>query len=135
MITQNINTTFLSKKNILLFLKISFFIVAFLEIVFEYFDNKEKIILIKPVLIPILILIYCLESEKKSGIYITALALNWIANVLFVSTNVDYINVAALFFIVQRLFIIYKIQLILKPIKWKLVLLATVPFIFLFLYN
>ena len=107
--------------------------VALLEIVFEYINNEEFIILIKPLLIPLLISIYCLESNKKSFIYITALVLNWLANVLFISTKVDYINLAALFFILQRIFMVYKIHLILKPLKWSLVLLGTIPFIFLFL--
>ncbi|WP_395054142.1 hypothetical protein [Flavobacterium sp.] len=130
---SSFNTSEIRKKQLLQFLKVSFFTIVLIELYFEYFDNIEFISLLKPLLIPIIIIMYWGFSEKKSIIYVFSLSLSWIANVLFISKDVNIISLAALFFILHRVFIIYKIYLVVKPIKWFSILLASIPFLFLFL--
>ncbi len=130
---SSLNSSNIRKKQLLQFFKILFFTITIAELYYEYVDSIEFISILKPLLIPILISTYWIFSEKKSILYVFSLSLSWIANVLFISKDFNIISLAATFFILHRAFIIYKIYLVVKPVKWRIILLASIPFLFLFL--
>jgi len=127
----NINTE--NKKSIVLLLKILFFSISFQEIVSEYFKNGTLLWFTKPLIIPLLILLYLTTSKKYSYLYISALLLNWLANIMFLFSDFHFLIVASILFMFHRFLILIKIFKEEKSIGLVPFLLGTVPFLFLFL--
>lgn len=71
--------------------KIIFFLFSFIEIYSEFTNDITLKWMIKPLLVPILIGLYFITSKKISCLYIIALLFNWIANVLFISTEIKFL--------------------------------------------
>jgi hypothetical protein len=129
MIALGINKSYVYKKLLLLF-----FLLAIIEIVSEFLENKLWIAISKPILLPLLLSLYLIRSSKVSSVYIFALFLNWISNVLFLSEAINYVTAASVLFIISRLFILLKVYKEVKlPTLFPFVI-GTIPFIFMFIY-
>jgi hypothetical protein len=117
-------------KNIL----VLFFLLAIIEIVSEFLQNKFWIAISKPILLPLLLSLYLIKSSKVSKVYIFALFLNWISNILFLSEAISYVTTASVLFIISRFFILLKVYKEVKlPTLFPFVI-GTIPFIFMFIY-
>lgn len=75
-----------------------------------------------------------MKSIKKSFLYISAICINWIANILFLSEHSHYISLAAIFFIFSRLFVVAKVYKEIKLPSLFPFIIGTIPFLFLFIY-
>lgn len=118
-------------KNIVLVF--AFFMVSAIEIVAEFYQNSIVMMLSKPLLMPILIVIYLLNSEKKSCLYVVALAVNWLANIMFISTDLKWVLIASVLFMLHRVLIVIKIFIDVKMTSLFPVIIGSIPFLFLFL--
>lgn len=124
----------LLKKNITQYLTICFFAVAVLEVISEYWQNKDLIFSLKPFITLLLIVIYCVESKQRNLIFISALLLSLITNILFIPNTPNYLHYALLVFTIHRVLVVYMV-LGLQNIKDYIpVLIATVPFMLIFFY-
>lgn len=111
-----------------------YFIIAFIEIVAEFYSDTEIIWLTKPFLLPGLIFLYCVTSKMPNPIFLVALGFNWVANICFIFEDFKIITLGASFFLVYRVLIIYLLLKLIKfPAKFPL-LLGSLPFLFLYLY-
>ena len=112
----------------------AYFIVSAIEIIAEYFNDTMLIYLIKPFIIPSLVLLYWFSSRKKNLLYVAALLLSLAANIFFVSRNFQSILIGAIFFFFHRALII---QIVLKHIRLPGIfpmIVGCIPFLFGYLY-
>lgn len=122
------------RKSLVKGLTILYFLIGGIEVVAEYFNDKQLIYATKPFIMLILILLYWNSSKKLDLIYITALIFSWIANFFFISTAYESILVGAILFFFYRSLIIY---IVLKHIKLPSVfpmIVGCMPFLFIYLY-
>lgn len=124
----------LYKKDSVEIVTYSFFILSLFEIVGEFMYNDLIISLTKPLLLPLLIIVYWYNSNKISKVYIIALVLNWCANILFLSIVSNLIFVATLLFMLSRLFILLTVYEKLKGLNLLPIIIGSIPFLFLFTY-
>lgn len=123
-----------NKTNILNPLTIGYFTVAFVEILAEYFASRQLICILKPILPLILILLYYIESEKKEMLFIMALLLSSITNILFIPNSPTYLFYGVLVFTLHRIISIYLIFRHQKLKDYIPILIATAPFLLIFFY-
>lgn len=88
----------------------------------------------KPFLLPLILILYLIKSVRVSFIYIIALFLNWISNILFLSEEINYVTAASILFIFSRFFVVWKVYKEVKlPTLFPFVI-GTIPFLFMFIY-
>jgi len=113
---------------------VGYFFIAFVEIIAEYFRDTTLVYATKPLLMPLLILLYWSTSRRFDYLYVFAILFSWVANIFFVSTLFQSIMIGAFFFIFQRLLIIY---IVLKYIKLPSIfpmIVGCIPFLFIYFY-
>lgn len=115
-------------------LTISYFVVAFFEVVAEYFVNKTLIFSLKPIIPLLLIVIYYIKSDVKNKFFIVALFLSLITNVLFIPNTAEYVFYGVLIFTLHRILILYLIFSTQKIKDLIPSLIATAPFLLIFFY-
>ncbi len=123
-----------NKENIVKSLTVCYFIIAFFEVVAEYFVNRPLICILKPIIPLFLIIIYAIDSNKKNMIFITALALSIITNILFIPNTPDFLFYGLLVFTVHRVIVIYLIFSLQKVNDSIPLIIATAPFLLIFFY-
>lgn len=122
------------KENIIKSLTVCYFIIAFFEVIAEYFVNRTLICTLKPIIPLVLIVIYCIESTKKNWLFIMALLLSLITNILFIPNTPDYLFYGVLVFTVHRIIVIFLIFRFQKVNDFIPLVIATTPFLLIFFY-
>lgn len=123
-----------NKKNILYVLTICYFIIAFFEVVAEYIVEKPIICSLKPLIPLILIVIYYIDSERRNLIFVFALLLSSLTNILFIPDTPTCLFYGVLVFTLHRIISIYLIFSLQKVIDYIPVIIATSPFLLIFFY-
>ncbi|MES2410944.1 MAG: lysoplasmalogenase family protein [Bacteroidota bacterium] len=88
----------------------------------------------KPIIPLVLIIIYYIDSDKKNGLFITALVLSIITNILFIPDTPDFLFYGLLVFTVHRIVVIYLIFSLQKVNDSIPLIIATAPFLLIFFY-
>lgn len=125
----NIRST--NEVNILVVL---FFVVTLAEVLAEFFSFQNFIYLLKPLICPILIVIYWKTSIKKNSYFITALLFGLMANIFFISKDFSSIVIGSLFFMFYRILVIYLAIKIINLKNYLPVFLGIIPFAIIFIY-
>lgn len=123
-----------NKKTILNSLIIGYFVIAFFEVLAEYIVQKPLICSLKPAMPLFLILIYCIDSEKRNLIFIFALLLSSLTNLLFIPDIPTFLFYGILVFTLHRIVSIYLIFSLQKVIDYIPIVIATSPFLLIFFY-
>lgn len=129
----NIKANFDQSKKINILIGL-FFLIATLEVFAEFYSLKNFIYILKPLLNPILILVYLISSKKKNPYFILALFFALVANIFFVSKDFSSLLLGSIFFLIFKIFVIYIVVKSVKVKNYLPVLLGTIPFMFVFLY-
>jgi hypothetical protein len=122
------------KNQILNALTVCYFIMAFFEVVSEYFLSNSVICFLKPALPVFLIVLYCIESDKRSIIFIVALLLSSLTNILFIPDTATFLFYGVIVFTLHRLLVIYLILLHQQQKDYIPIIIATAPFLLVFFY-
>ena len=122
------------KDNILKSVTVGYFIVAFFEVIAEFIGNRPIICIFKPIIPLFLIVIYCIESNKKNTLFIIALFLSLITNILFIPNTPNYLFYGILVFTIHRIIVIYLIFSSQKVTDFIPLIIATTPFLLIFFY-
>ena len=122
------------KENIIKSLTVGYFVMAFFEVIAEYFANRPIICALKPVIPLVLIVIYYIESDKKNMLFIVALLLSLITNILFIPNTPSYLFYGVLVFTIHRIIVIYLIFHFQKVNDFIPLIIATTPFLLIFFY-
>jgi hypothetical protein len=123
-----------SRTNIVNSLIICYFLIAFFEIIAEYVLAKPLICVLKPLITLILIIIYCLKSKEKNKVFITALCLSLLTNILFIPNTPVFLFYALIVFTIHRILAIYLIFSLQKIKDFVPIIIATAPFLLIFFY-
>ena len=126
---SNIKST--NEVNVLILL---FFVVTLAEVLAEFFSFSNFIYLLKPLICPILIVIYWKSSVKKNSYFILALIFGFVANIFFIAKDFSSMLLGSLFFMFYRILIIYLVIKIVRVKKYLPVFLGSIPFAIIFLY-
>ena len=122
------------KENIIKSLIVGYFAIAFFEVIAEYFINRSIICALKPIIPLVLIAIYYIESDKKNMLFIVALLLSLITNILFIPNTSSYLFYGVLVFTIHRIIVIYLIFHFQKVNDFIPLIIATAPFLLIFFY-
>lgn len=122
------------KETIINILTIGYFVIAFFEVTGEYFLNRPTICILKPIIPLFLILMYWIESDKKNSVFILAILLSCITNILFIPNTPEYLFYAVLVFTLHRILVIYLILVHQKLKDYIPIIIATAPFLLIFFY-
>jgi uncharacterized membrane protein YhhN len=111
-----------------------YFGLAAVLIFAEYFKFCNLLFFFKPLLIPSLLLLYVLTAQHKSYWYIISLVFACISNVFLLFPGQQFVLMGVMAFLVYRIFSIITILKVSDDIEWLPLLLATIPFLFVFSY-
>jgi hypothetical protein len=120
-----------NEVNVLILL---FFVVTLAEVMAEFFCFPSFIYLLKPLICPILIVIYLKSSVEKNNYFILALVFGFMANIFFIAKDFSSILLGSLFFMFYRILIIYLVIKIVRMKNYLPVFLGSIPFVIIFLY-
>jgi hypothetical protein len=115
-------------------LTVVLFIIAFIEVIAEYFRIIPLIYVFKPLISIVLMLLYWLSSTKKEALFFLTITTSLITNVLFIPNDLKFIFVGLIIFVFHRLINIYYILKVMKTKDFIPVVLASVPFLIVFFY-
>ena len=122
------------KENIIKSLTVGYFVIAFFEVIAEYMVNRPIICALKPVIPLVLIVIYYIESDKRNMLFIMAILLSLITNILFIPNTPSYLFYGVLVFTIHRVIVIYLIFHFQKVNDFIPLIIATAPFLLIFFY-
>lgn len=111
-----------------------YFLIALTEIIAEYLQNRTLILSTKPLLMPLLTLIYWQTSQKRNKLLVVSLVIVWIGNLFFLSKTFPFITIGSLFFSVFRVIMIYLIIKMIRMPGTLPMILGCLPFLFLYLF-
>lgn len=133
MIKTKLNIKSESNRVISQLFEIVFLSFSAVEIFAEFKNDMSLIVMTKPFLLPILMLIYFIKSKDKSLLYLLALFFNWLANIMFISSEIKILVMASICFLLHRMIIVFKLFKDEKQLSILPIVLGCVPFLFLFL--
>ena len=123
------------KTNGLLFaLTFLYFTLSFVEIFAEFYKIPTVILATKPLLMPLLIAIYCHTSKKINVIYLVSLVALWIGNIVFITKSAEAVTIGTALFTFYRILIIFLVVKMTRLPGVIPILLGSLPFLFLNLF-
>ncbi|CAM3440917.1 Lysoplasmalogenase [Flavobacterium longum] len=123
-----------SGNKLVTILTVAYFVVAISEVVSELFSHKPSIIVLKPIMPLLLLLTYCIASDKRNPLYIGAMLLSAATNVLFIPNDAQMLFFGLVVFTVHRILVIVLVFRLAKVRDFIPVAIATVPFLLIFFY-
>lgn len=115
-------------------LTVSYFVVAICEIMSELFYYTPLIVICKPVMPLLLIVLYWFTSPSRHWLFIVALLLSSVTNILFIPRDAQMLFFGIIAFTVHRIIVIFFIFKLIKIKDYIPVTIATVPFLLVFSY-
>ncbi|MDI9309884.1 MAG: lysoplasmalogenase family protein [Limnohabitans sp.] len=122
------------KKNEIKLLFNLFFFTAITEVLAEYFQYIDFVYVLKPLLVPILTFIYWKKSRTRDFAYIVAMFFVLLANIFFISTDINSLIIGSLFYLFYRVLIIHLVIKHLKLTHYLPICLGSLPFLAIFGY-
>ena len=121
------------KRNSKIFTKIYFGMGAIL-IILEFFKFSDVLLFIKPLLIPVLIVLYYCTSNYRNIWYMLSLVFALASNIFFLSTKADFLLYGMIAFMIYRILSIVTVIKVGDTVFLLAATLATFPFLFIILY-
>ncbi len=109
-----------------------YFAVAFVLVVSEFLREQEMIMLIKPFLIPTLMVLYLCGTKRPNILYLIALLAAVSSNILFLFTSPQFLLIGIVSFIVFSVMIILIAAKTIDKIYLLPFVVATIPFLFIY---
>ncbi|MBC8882704.1 hypothetical protein H9X57_02775 [Flavobacterium piscinae] len=109
-------------------------LVALIEVIAEYFRFLPVIYIFKPLISVVLMTLYWYSSPIKDILFFLTIVTSLITNVLFIPNDFKFIFIGLIVFVFHRLINIFYIIKVMKTKDFIPVILASVPFLFIFFY-
>jgi hypothetical protein len=119
-----------NKKERIKYLTAVYFFIAIVEYISQYKNDDFFLCLTKPLLMPLLLVIYCLKSKLKNKLFITSLFTAWIANLFLIGNSTILIAFGSVFFLFYRIIIFMLIKF---PGYFRF-FLGCIPFLLAFIF-
>ena len=117
-------------KSITLF----YFVIAFIEVIAETYNDKSLVFIFKPLLSVIIMVLYWKISKKRDTLFFAVIFFALVTNVLFIPNTEKMLLAGLLTFLIHRLLMIYYITKLIKLKDFIPLLIAIIPFLFIFFY-
>ena len=111
-----------------------FFACVTIEVTAEMFSNKLLIYIAKPLLSIGIMVLYWNASRVKKPLFFIVILSSMITNILFIPNTYDLLIIALLVFIIHRILLIYYLTQVIVIKDYVPLLIAVMPFLFVFFY-
>jgi len=109
-----------------------FFGITILLALSELFEWKDVFNILKPTLLPILMLLYLCKSQQKNIFYILALFFGWLSNISFMFTEKEFVVYGFLAFMCHRILCIVVTFRLINKFYLLPFIIAIMPCLFIF---
>lgn len=113
---------------------LAYFVIAMSEIMSELFFYTPLIVIFKPLMPLTLIALYWFSSPRRQPLYMAAMLLSSVTNLMFIPNDLQMLRLALIVFTVHRILVITLIFRMLKLRDYIPVVIGTVPFLLVFFY-
>lgn len=120
------------RKNITTLSGIAYIMLSLFVIFGEYEKDIRLISLTKPFLIPVLVVLYLTLTKKINWIYLLALVFIWMANILFITQNQEFIFKATSSYLIFWILITFLVLVNTSFPNRPSFIIAIVPFSFVY---
>lgn len=121
--------SFFRKSRFVNSVAIGYLFLSIVAVILEFFKDKDLLILVKPLVIPVLLFMYWCSTRRINLIYIFALLAAWIANLFFSSTLLIPMVVGTLFVLIYKVFFVHLVHTSLKQKAIFPIAVSAVPFV------
>lgn len=121
--------SFFRKSRFVNSVAIGYLFLSIVAVILEFFKDKDLLILVKPLVIPVLLFMYWCSTRRINLIYIFALLAAWIANLFLTSTLLIPMVVGTLFVLIYKVFFVHLVHTSLKLKAIFPIVVSAVPFV------
>lgn len=111
-----------------------YFALALIEVTVELFRYKPLLFLLKPLIQVLLMILYWKISNKRNPLFFVTIFFSLITNVFFIPNTEKMLFLAMIALLIHRVLMIYYIIKLAKLKDYVPLLIAIVPFLFVFSY-
>ncbi len=127
------NSSFFRKSRFVNSVAIGYLFLSIVAVILEFFKDKDLIILVKPLVIPVLLFMYWCSTRRIDLIYIVALLAVWIANMFLLSNLLIPMVVGTLFVLIYKVLFVHLVHMSLKVKKFFPIAVSAVPFLLFYM--
>lgn len=113
---------------------ILYFAIAFFEVIAEIITFKPFLFVLKPLTLIVLMVLYWNSSRQKNLLFIFTIFFLMIVRLYAIETTEKMLFIGMIAYFIHRLLMIYYVNKLIKPVDYFPILIATIPFMFLFFY-
>lgn len=111
-----------------------YFAIGLSEVLCEYFEFRDAIAVLKPMIPLFLMGLYWQTSERRHWLFFFAMSCSMLTNLFFLGTNSNYLFYAVIVFTFHRFAVIVYTLRLLQTRDYIPILIGSVPFFCLFSY-
>jgi hypothetical protein len=111
-----------------------YFAIATVEVTTEMFSYKPLLFVFKPLIPTMLMVLYWNSSTRRNPLFFATILLSLITDVFFISSTEDMLFLGLITFFMHQLLIIYYISKLINLKDYIPLLIAMIPFLFIFFY-
>ena len=111
-----------------------YFFIATIEVTAELFSYSPILFVLKPLIPGMLMILYWIASNRRNILFFVTILLSLITNVLFIPNTERVMFLGLVVFLIHRLLTIYYIIKFIKLKGYIPLLIAMIPFLFIFFY-
>jgi hypothetical protein len=115
-------------------LELTFWIIAFLEVVAEGLQYLPVLYILKPLIPLVLLWMYWKKSTKKQSLFAIVYVLSAIVNVLFIPKSWSFLHWAVIVFLLHRIFFVLLLYQNLTKVNWNWLIVYAIPFFAFFTF-
>jgi hypothetical protein len=123
-----------NKENVKNIITGLYFAVAMAEVTTEAFAYKPLLFVLKPLISVLLMALYWSTSEQRNKLFFATIFFSLITNVFFIPNTETMLFLGLIAFLIHRILMIFYINKLTKVKDYIPLLIATVPFLFIFFY-
>jgi hypothetical protein len=123
-----------NKNNLAIGITVLYFAVATVEVTAELFAYKPVLFIFKPLISLLLMTLYWTTSNQKKILFFLTIFFSLTTNVFFIPNTEKALFIGIVALLIHRLLMIYYIIKLTKIKDYVPLLLATIPFLFIFFY-
>ena len=123
------NSSFFRKSRFVNSVAIGYLFLSIVAVILEFFKDKDILILVKPLVIPVLLFMYWCSTRRVDLIYIFALLAVWIANLFFTSSLLIPMVIGTLFLLAYKVLFVHLVHTSLKAKEFFPIAVSAVPFL------
>jgi hypothetical protein len=127
------SSSFFRKTRFVNTVAIGYLFLAIVAVILEFFQDKELLILVKPIVIPTLVFLYWCSTRRINLLFIFALVAVWLANLFSTSTLLIPMVIGTLFVLIYKVFYVHLIHTSIKIKAFFPVVVSSVPFVLFYI--